>query len=94
MGYACLCGHVRVARLLGAGATPEHARTRYARSKRYRVLADARPDAFAPDLAGSLNNLSNGPGDLGPREDAAAVHEGASVFMQLSTQQPRTTNTS
>jgi hypothetical protein len=47
-------------------------------------LAEARPDAFAPDLARSLNNLSVGLADLGRREDAAAVHEEASAVLRLS----------
>ena len=35
-----------------------------------RGLAAARPDAFLPDLATSLNNQSNTLSDLGRREDA------------------------
>jgi hypothetical protein len=33
------------------------------------VLAAARPDVFAPDLAQSLNNLANGLSALGRREE-------------------------
>ena len=36
----------------------------------YRGLAAARPDAFLPDLAMSLNNLGNRLSELGRREDA------------------------
>ena len=46
----------------------------------YRQLAAARPDAFTPDLATSLNNLSNRLSDLGRREDALAVAEEAVTF--------------
>ena len=43
-----------------------------------RELAAARPDAFRPDLAMSLNNLSVRLADLGRREDAlAAIEEAA-----------------
>jgi hypothetical protein len=38
--------------------------------KIYRGLAAARPDAFLPDLATSLNNQSNRLSELGRREDA------------------------
>ena len=36
----------------------------------YRALAEARPDAFIPNLALSLNNLANMLSDLGRREEA------------------------
>jgi tetratricopeptide (TPR) repeat protein len=43
-----------------------------------RELAAARPDAFRPDLASSLNNLAIRLGDLGQREEAlAAIQEAA-----------------
>ncbi len=58
-------------------------------SDHYRRLAAARPDAFTPDLAGSLNNLSNRLGDLGRREDAlAAIEEAVSAYRQLATARP------
>jgi hypothetical protein len=43
----------------------------------YRGLAAARPDAFTPDLATSLNNPANRLSDLGRREDALAAAEEA-----------------
>ena len=43
----------------------------------YRALAEARPEAFTPDLASSLNTLANGLSDLGRREDALAAAEEA-----------------
>ena len=47
----------------------------------YRELARARPDAFLPDLATSLNNQSNRLSDLGRREDAlAAIEEAVDVY--------------
>ena len=39
----------------------------------YRELAAARPDAFRPDLATSLNNQSTALAELGRREDALAA---------------------
>jgi len=42
-----------------------------------RRLAEARPDAFLPDLATSLNNLSNRLGELGRQEQALAASEEA-----------------
>ena len=54
-----------------------------------RQLAEARPDAFTPDLATSLNNLSNRLGDLGRREDAlAAIEEAAALCRQLAEARP------
>jgi tetratricopeptide (TPR) repeat protein len=47
----------------------------------YRRLASARPDAFLPDLAGSLNNLANMLSALGRREEALAAAEEA-VFLR------------
>ena len=43
----------------------------------YRELARARPDAFTPDLAMSLNNLANMLSDLGRREAALQAAEEA-----------------
>jgi hypothetical protein len=43
----------------------------------YRELARARPDAFLPDLAMSLNNLAKMLSDLGRREDALATAQQA-----------------
>ena len=47
----------------------------------YRELAAARPDAFRPDLAMSLNNQSNRLAELGRREDAlAAIEEAVAIY--------------
>ena len=46
----------------------------------YRALAAARPDAFLPDLAMSLNNLANRLNDLGRREEALSAAEEAVRF--------------
>jgi tetratricopeptide (TPR) repeat protein len=43
----------------------------------YRVLAEARPNAFIPDLARSLNNLANMLSILGRREEALTAAEEA-----------------
>ena len=43
----------------------------------YRELAAARPDAFRPDLAATLNNLGNRLDALGRREEALAATEEA-----------------
>jgi len=51
-----------------------------------RELAAARPDAFRPDLAMSLNNLS---ADLGRREDAlAAIEEAVTIRRELAARWP------
>ena len=55
----------------------------------YRRLAAARPDAFTPDLAGSLNNLSIQLGDLGRPEDGlAAVDEAVTAYRHLAAARP------
>jgi tetratricopeptide (TPR) repeat protein len=55
----------------------------------YRQLTAARPDAFTPDLARSLNNLSSRLGDLGRLEDAlAAVEDAVNLYRQLAAAQP------
>ena len=55
----------------------------------YRRYATPDPDAFLPDLAGSLNNLSNRLGELGQREDAlAAIEEAAQVYRELAVARP------
>jgi Tetratricopeptide repeat len=54
-----------------------------------RQLAAARPDAFLPDLAGSLNNQSNRLSGLGRREDAlAAIDEAVTAYRQLAAARP------
>ena len=42
---------------------------------RYRTLARQRPNAFNPNLAGSLNNLANMLADLGRQAEADAVRD-------------------
>jgi tetratricopeptide (TPR) repeat protein len=55
----------------------------------YRALADARPDAFLPNLAGSLNNQSNRLSDLGQREDAlTAINEAVRIYRALADARP------
>ncbi len=55
----------------------------------YRGLAKDRPDAFLPDLAGSLNNLGNRLSDLGRREDAlAAAQEAVDIRRKLAKDRP------
>ena len=55
----------------------------------YRQLAQARPDAFLPDLAMSLNNQSICLGDLGRREEAlAAIEEAVAIRRQLAQARP------
>src|SRR5204862_90222 len=55
----------------------------------YRTLATRNPDAFQPDLAGSLNNVSNLLGEVGQREPAlAAVREAVDLYRTLATRNP------
>jgi tetratricopeptide (TPR) repeat protein len=55
----------------------------------YRTRAVTDPDAFLPDLAGSLNNLSVRLGDLGRREEGlAAIQEAVDVYRTLATAHP------
>ena len=55
----------------------------------YRQLAEARPDAFLPDLAKSLNNQSNCLADLGRREEAlAAIEQARGIYRQLAEARP------
>ena len=55
----------------------------------HRQRAAADPDAARPDLATSLNNLSNRLADLGRREDAlAAIEEAVDVYRQLAAARP------
>jgi tetratricopeptide (TPR) repeat protein len=47
-----------------------------------RALAAARPEAFTPNLAMSLNNLANRLSELGRREEAlAAGQEAADLYL-------------
>jgi tetratricopeptide (TPR) repeat protein len=56
-----------------------------------RRLAAERPDAFLPDLAGSLSNLGNSLDALGRREEAlAAAEEAVSIHRQLAADNPDT----
>jgi len=55
----------------------------------YRKLAAARPDAFLPDLAMSLNTLSNRLGELGKREEGLrAVQEAVESYRKLAAASP------
>jgi len=52
-------------------------------------LAAARPDAFRPDLAVSLNNLSIRLGELGRREEGlAAIAEAVDIRRELAARWP------
>ena len=54
-----------------------------------RQLAEARPDAFLPDLATSLNNQSLRLADLGRREEAlAAIQEAVTIRRELAARWP------
>jgi tetratricopeptide (TPR) repeat protein len=54
-----------------------------------RDLARARPEAFTPDLAMSLNNLANRLSELGQREEAlAAATEAAGLYRDLARARP------
>jgi tetratricopeptide (TPR) repeat protein len=54
-----------------------------------RQLAQARPDAFLPDLAMSLNNLGTDLSELGRREEALeAAEEAAGLYRQLAQARP------
>jgi tetratricopeptide (TPR) repeat protein len=51
----------------------------------YRRLAEVTPDAFLPNLAHSLNNLSNRLSEVGRREEAlAAVQEAVAAYRRLA----------
>jgi hypothetical protein len=71
------CPDVRVVLLARSAATA------------YRALAQARPDAFLPDLATALNNQSERLADLGRREEAlAAIEEAATTYRALAQARP------
>jgi len=55
----------------------------------YRRLAEAMPDAYVPDLARSLNNLSNRLSGVGRREEAlAAIQEAVAIRRRLAEAMP------
>ena len=55
----------------------------------YRELAASRPDAFRPDLASSLNNLSGRLDGVGRREEALSTSEEAvTVYRELAAERP------
>ena len=55
----------------------------------YRGLARARPEAFTPDLAMSLNNLANALSELGRRDEAlTAAQEAADLYRGLARARP------
>jgi hypothetical protein len=84
----------------GPGAAPASARCASETSHTqphhvYRELAAAGPDAFRPDLATSLTNLSLRLGDLGRVKDAlAAIEEAAQVHRSWPPGGPMPTITS
>ena len=52
-------------------------------------MAAARPDAFRPDLAASLNNLAARLAGLGRREEAlAAIQEAIDLYRELAAARP------
>ncbi|MBF0334157.1 MAG: tetratricopeptide repeat protein, partial [Alphaproteobacteria bacterium] len=54
-----------------------------------RRLAEARPDAFLPDLATALNSLGNSLSDLGQREEALeAAREAVEIYRRLAEVRP------
>ena len=75
------------------GATWGGGRRRWPRSRKpspsTAQLAAARPDAFLPDLATSLNNQSTRLADLGRREEAlAAIEEAVTIYRELAEARP------
>jgi len=55
----------------------------------YRALAQARPDAFGPNLAASLNTQSVFLAELGRREEAlAAIEEAVTTYRALAQARP------
>src|SRR5690606_32290268 len=55
----------------------------------YARMADQEPDAYLPNLAASLNNLSNRLGELGRREEGlAAVQRAINVYERLAAANP------
>jgi tetratricopeptide (TPR) repeat protein len=55
----------------------------------YRELVKDRPDAFLPDLAGSLNNLGNTLSELGRREEALQTAQKAlDIYRRLAKDRP------
>ncbi|WP_293275272.1 tetratricopeptide repeat protein [Nannocystis sp.] len=57
--------------------------------KLYRKLAAARPDAFEPDLASSLNNLGTMQSAVGQREEAlASTGEAVKLYRKLAAARP------
>ncbi len=54
-----------------------------------RALADDRPDAFKPNLAGVLNTLASSLSNLGKRDEAlAAAKEAVTLYRTLAKAQP------
>ena len=86
-------GHVAEQPVRPPGRTWGGGRRPWPRSRKpspiRRQLAEARPDAFLPDLATSLNNLSDRLSDLGRREEAlAAIEEAVAIRRQLAEARP------
>src|SRR3546814_14565681 len=51
--------------------------------KIYRVLAEHHSDAYLPDLARSLNNLSFRLGKLGRRDEGLAIEEAVKIRREI-----------
>jgi tetratricopeptide (TPR) repeat protein len=88
---------IRTARLAGAfairlsalGRSEEALTVAEEAVRLHRALAMARPDAFDPDLAGSLNNLANSLSELGRHEEAlTAAEEAVLHFRALVAERP------
>ncbi|MFF2549122.1 ATP-binding protein, partial [Kitasatospora sp. NPDC058063] len=55
----------------------------------YRTLAEANPDAYLPNLAGTLNNLSSRLGEVRrPAEGLAAIEEAVGHYRTLAKANP------
>ena len=73
----------------GGGVDSEARAPRRADSRIAVLAADPFPDAFRPDLAMSLNNLSARLAGLGRREEAlAAIEEAVTIRRELATRWP------
>ena len=77
------------ARLSGLGRRKEALTAAEEAVRLRRGLAEARPDAFTPDLAASLNTLANNLSALGGHENSlAAAEEAVSLYRALAEARP------